>query len=59
MMLGFIAARLLPIWSVIALGVLIEGSLVYLIRDNLLLNAVMLIYPDNAIKAWQDAAPLP
>jgi hypothetical protein len=59
MMAGFVAARLLPIWSIVALGLLIEGTLVYLIRDNLLLNAVMLIYPNGALQAWQAAAPLP
>ena len=59
MMAGFLAARLLPIWSIVALGLLIEGALVYLIRDNLLLNAVMLIYPNGALQAWQAAAPLP
>jgi hypothetical protein len=59
MMTGFLLARTLPVWTVIALGVLIEASLVYFIRDNLLLNVVMLIYPLDAIKAWQEAAPLP
>ena len=59
MMFGFVLARALPIWSTIALGFLIEGTLVYAIRDNLLLNVVMLIYPLDAIKAWQEAAPLP
>ena len=49
----------MPVWGVGALGLLIEGSLVYLIRDNLFLNVVMLIYPLDAIKAWQEAAPLP
>ena len=59
MMFGFLLARLLPAWGTVALGVLIEVTLVYLIRDNLLLNIVMLIYPIDAIKAWQQAAPLP
>ncbi len=58
MMMGFLLARSLPVWGTITLGVLIEGSLIYLIRDNLLLNVVMLIYPLDAIKVWQQAAPL-
>jgi hypothetical protein len=59
MICGFLLARALPVWSIVALGFLIEGTLIYLIRDNLLLNVVMLIYPLDAIKAWQEAAPLP
>jgi hypothetical protein len=59
MIFGFALARVLPVWSIVALGLLIEGMLGYLIRDNLLLNVVMLIYPFDAIKAWQEAAPLP
>jgi hypothetical protein len=59
MIAGFVLARFLPIWTIVALGLLIEGALVYLIRDNLLLNVVMLIYPLDGIKAWQVAAPLP
>jgi len=58
MMSGFLLARILPIWSVLALGLVIESALIYLIRDNLLLNVVMLIYPFDAIKAWQETAPL-
>ena len=56
---GFALARVLPIWGTIGVGLLIEAALLYSIRDNLLLNLVMLIYPLDAIKAWQQAAPLP
>lgn len=59
MTFGFLVARTLPVWTVIVLGLLIEGTLGYLIRDNLLLNVVMLIYPFDAIKVWQEAAPFP
>ena len=58
MMVGFALASRLPVWTVVALGVAIEGSLAYLIRDNLFLNTVMLIYPLDAIRTWQDTAPL-
>jgi hypothetical protein len=58
MMFGFALATRLPVWAIAAIGVGIEGTLVYLIRDNLFLNTVMLIYPFDAIKTWQDAAPL-
>jgi hypothetical protein len=59
MMFGFVLAWFLPLWSVIGLGVAIEAGLLYMIRDDLLLNVVMLIYPLDGIKAWQEAAPLP
>jgi Protein of unknown function (DUF2585) len=59
MMVGFALAFRLSVWATIALGALIEGTLAYFIRDNLLLNILMLIYPSEAISAWQQAAPLP
>jgi hypothetical protein len=59
MAVGFTLASRLPIWTTVALGIAIEASLVYFIRDNLLLNVLMLIYPSDAIRAWQLAAPLP
>ena len=59
MAVGFTLASRLPVWATVALGVAIEAALVYLIRDNLLLNVLMLIYPSEAIRAWQAMAPLP
>jgi hypothetical protein len=59
MIVGFVLARVMPVWSIVALGILIEGTMAYLIRDNLFLNIVMLIYPFDAIRQWQGAAPLP
>jgi hypothetical protein len=59
MMAGFALAWRLPVWGIIACGILIEATLIYFIRDNLLLNILMLIYPSDAIKAWQQLAPLP
>jgi hypothetical protein len=59
MMIGFVLARFLPVWSTVTLGIAAEAALFYLIRDNLLLNIVMLIYPFEGIKAWQGTVPLP
>jgi hypothetical protein len=54
-LLGFyLASRLSWKWSV-ALVVLSEVALLLIIRDNLFLSALMLLYPIRAIKDWQMA----
>ena len=53
MVLGFFAATRLPIWATIMLALVMELIVGALIRDNLTLNIVMLIWPFDAIKAWQ------
>jgi hypothetical protein len=53
--LGFMLAQQLGFRRAFALFVLIEVTLAILIRDNLTLNVVMLIYPIEAIKEWQAA----
>jgi hypothetical protein len=55
MVLGFLAARRLPLWASIALLLTIELAPLYVIRDNLTLNVWMLLWPDKAIAAWQAA----
>ncbi len=50
---GVVLARILPVWSTIALVIATELSLAYAIRDNLTLNIVQLIYPFEAISRWQ------
>jgi hypothetical protein len=53
MVLGFYLAKRLPVWAVVSLIVLMEVGVGLLIRDNLTLNIIMLLYPSQAIKKWQ------
>lgn len=55
MLLGFWAAHRLP-WKVtLAAAIGFELLTLWVIRDNLTLNVVMLVWPVDAIKAWQAA----
>lgn len=53
MVVGFYLAHKLPWWIVILLTISVEilGGLI--IRDNLTLNIIMLLYPIPALRAWQ------
>jgi hypothetical protein len=53
MMIGFWLAKRAPIWTIVALVVVIELVLAIVIRDNLTLNILMLIHPFEIIKRWQ------
>jgi hypothetical protein len=53
MVVGFFAAAWLPVWATVLLIVGFEAFVGYSIRDNLLLNIIMLIYPLDVIKRWQ------
>jgi len=55
MVAGFAIASRLPVWVTIGLVIALELLVLYFIRDNLTLNIIMLIYPLDAIKAWQAA----
>lgn len=52
---GFLMAWRLPVLVVVALAVTAELVTLYVIRDNLTLNVIMLVYPVDAIREWQSA----
>jgi hypothetical protein len=56
MLIGFALAARLPVAASIALAVVLELVVGYLIRDNLTLNIIMLIWPLEAIRTWQTGA---
>jgi hypothetical protein len=56
MMLGFFIARRSAVWLSIAAVVVMELAVAAIIRDNLTLNIIMLLYPLDAIKEWQMGA---
>ncbi len=53
MALGFAIARLSPVWLSVVAVIGMEIVCAWLIRDNLTLNVIMLLYPIEAIKTWQ------
>ena len=53
MMIGFWAARKIPVWASVLVVVALEVALAVIIRDNLTLNILMLVHPFEVIKRWQ------
>lgn len=55
MVVGFFFARRMPVLVTLAVAIVFELFTGWLIRDNLTLNVLMLVYPLDAVKAWQGA----
>jgi len=53
MLLGVALASFIPLWGMVVVIVVLELLGLVLVRDNLVLNIVMLIYPFECIKKWQ------
>ena len=53
MVAGFLIASRLPVWTIVALTIVMELFVLWFIRDNLTLNIIMLVYPLESIKHWQ------
>jgi Protein of unknown function (DUF2585) len=55
MMLGFLVASRLPWKATLGIAITFELFTLFMIRDNLTLNIVMLVSPIDAIRVWQAA----
>lgn len=53
MTLGFLIASRLPAWASLVLAIAFELFTLVMIRDNLALNILMLVWPIDAIRVWQ------
>ncbi|MSR76596.1 MAG: DUF2585 family protein [Candidatus Ryanbacteria bacterium] len=53
MIFGFLFAWRAPAWASVGALLVLELGVLWLIRDNLALNILMLVYPLDAVRIWQ------
>ena len=53
MALGFWIASKLPVWASVVMAIAFELFTLAMIRDNLTLNVLMLVWPLDAVRSWQ------
>ena len=53
MVVGFFLARWWPVWLTIAVAIALKLIVGYMIRDNLTLSVLMLLWPVQAVLDWQ------
>ena len=53
MVLGFFLAARLPVWLTVVIALVFEAGTIWLIRDGLALNVLMLVWPLDSVAQWQ------
>lgn len=53
MLFGFYLAKRLPVLATVVLALTFEAAALWIIRDGLTLNILMLLWPVDAVKTWQ------
>lgn len=53
MVVGFLYAWRMPWWTTVAVAIVLELFVLYMIRDNLTLNILNLLYPIASVSQWQ------